>query len=119
MRAVVVILLLVGVAHADGDFLKSSPGELSKSHASLDAQDQCMTCHEEKDNAVTANKCLGCHEHSDLKKKIDRGEGFHASAKVKDRACKLCHQEHRGRGFDLMGWAAINGPQNFDHKLTG
>ena len=121
MRRVVVIFILCALrftAHAD-DFLKSSPGELSKSHASIDTQDQCTTCHEPGDNSVTANKCLGCHEHADLKRKIDNGEGFHVSPSVKGRPCKICHQEHRGRSFDLMGWAAINGPKNFDHKLTG
>lgn len=121
MRIVVIawLLLVATAARADdGDFLKSSPGELSKSHASLDSQNDCTTCHE-PDKSVTANKCLGCHEHADLKKKIDNNEGFHVSTKVKGRPCKLCHQEHRGRNFDLMGWAAINGPQAFDHKLSG
>jgi len=40
------------VKRAD-DFLKSSPGELSKSHAALDSQNDCTTCHE-PDKSVTA-----------------------------------------------------------------
>jgi Cytochrome c7 and related cytochrome c len=104
-------------ASAD-DFLKSSPGELAVSHASIDKQDQCTTCHE-PDNSVSAAKCLGCHDHQDLKKRIDAGVGFHASSKVKGRDCKLCHQEHRGRGFDLMGWKGVGGVKAFDHQLTG
>ncbi len=105
-------------AHADDDFLKSSPGELSASHASLDKQDQCRTCHE-PDNSLSAARCLGCHDHQDLGKRVAAGEGFHASAAVKGRACKLCHQEHRGRGFDLMGWRGVGGVKAFDHALTG
>ncbi len=101
-----------------GDLLKSSPGELAHSHAALDDQDQCATCHE-PDRSVSAAKCLGCHDHQDLKRRIDANDGFHASAKVKGRPCKVCHQEHRGRRFDLMGWAAVGGPQAFDHKLAG
>jgi len=105
------------LAHAD-DFFKSSPGELSKSHAALDTREQCTTCHE-SDGSLTMAKCLSCHDHADMKKRIDTGEGFHVSAKVKGQPCKLCHQEHRGRGFDLMGWAAIGGTRAFDHKLAG
>ena len=112
------LVLAFGRTARGDDFLKSSPGELASSHAALDKQDQCSTCHE-PDNSVSAAKCLGCHDHGDMKKRIDNNEGFHASAKAKGRACKLCHQEHRGRNFDLMGWQAIGGPKAFDHKLAG
>jgi Cytochrome c7 and related cytochrome c len=117
--ALLFCLLLLGSrsARAD-DFLKSSPGELATSHASIDSQTQCTTCHE-PDNSVSAAKCLACHDHQDLKKRIDAGKGFHVSATVKGRDCKLCHQEHRGRGFDLMGWKGVGGVKAFDHKLTG
>lgn len=114
---VLLSIMMSRVALAD-DFLKSSPGELSLSHADIDNQDQCRTCHE-PDNSISARKCLGCHDHQNLKKRIDAGRGFHVSVKVKGRECKLCHQEHRGRGFDLMGWKGVGGSQNFDHKLTG
>lgn len=117
MRVVILLCLLVSVARAD-DFLKSSPGELSRSHAKLDSQDQCTTCHE-PDNSISMAKCLSCHEHADMKARIAKGEGFHVSPAVKGRPCKLCHQEHRGRGFDLMGWAGIGGVRSFDHKQTG
>ena len=115
--ACLAILTFATVVYAD-DFLKSSPGELATAHASLDAQDKCTTCHE-PDNSVSANKCLGCHEHQDLAKRIAKNEGFHVSAKVKGVACKHCHQEHRGKKFDLMGWQAIGGEANFDHTLAG
>ena len=115
--AVAWLLWLARPAHAD-DFLKSSPGELATSHASLDNQSSCESCHE-PDRSVSPAKCLGCHDHSDLKKRIDANQGFHASAKAKGRDCKLCHQEHRGRSFDLMGWKAIGGTAGFDHALAG
>src|SRR5882762_756960 len=100
MRTWLTVLVFAAIAIAAApsradDFLKSSPGELAASHASIDKQDQCTTCHE-PDKSVSAAKCLGCHDHADLKKKIDNNEGFHVSAKVKGRPCKLCHQEHRG-----------------------
>lgn len=118
MKALVVLLLLAGVAYAD-DFLKSSPGELSKSHAALDSRDQCATCHDPNDWSLPAAKCLGCHDHNDLGKEIAAGKGLHASVKIKGRECKTCHHEHRGRTFDLMGWATFGSPQQFDHSLTG
>lgn len=121
LALVMLVTLVVGrpaTARADGDFLKSSPGELSKSHAELDGQAQCTTCHD-PDKSTPPAKCLGCHDHANLKKQIDAGKGFHASAKAKGRECKLCHQEHRGRGFDLMGWKAIGGVAAFDHGQTG
>ena len=90
-------------AVAADDFLTSSPGALAASHAALDNPDGCASCHA-ADRSITPEKCLGCHDHGDLKARIDAGKGFHASAKAAGRNCKLCHQEHRGRGFDLMGW---------------
>ncbi len=103
-------------ARAQG--LRSSPGELAASHAALDQQGACTSCHED-DNSVSAAKCLGCHEHQDMKARIDAGVGLHASPKVKGRACTLCHKDHRGRSFDLMGWSALGGESGFDHALTG
>ena len=115
--AAAALVAVTAGARAD-DFLKSSPGELAASHAAIDRQDQCASCHE-PDNSVSAGKCLACHDHQDLRKRIDAGDGFHASARVKNRPCKVCHQEHRGRGFDLMGWNSIGGPKAFDHNLAG
>jgi hypothetical protein len=122
MRSIVCLVIAlvissVEIARAD-DFLKSSPGELSASHASLDNPNSCDTCHE-PDRSVSIGKCLGCHEHANLKRRIDANQGFHASANVKGRDCKLCHQEHRGRGFDLMGWKGVGGMAAFDHAKAG
>jgi hypothetical protein len=127
MRRAVLLLIAAAAAVAmrvapsladDTDFLKSSPGELSKSHASLDNQGSCHECHDD-DNSITPGKCLGCHDHGDLKKRIDAGEGLHVSVKIKGRPCELCHKEHRGRSFDPMGWDTLGGPKKLDHALTG
>ncbi len=113
-----IVLAIIAVRSARADVLKSSPGELSKSHAALDTQGSCSSCHE-PDSSTSAAKCLGCHDHQDLAKEIAAGRGFHASPKANGRECKLCHQEHRGSGFDLMGWRAIGGIQAFDHAQAG
>ncbi len=112
------VLCAASVANAD-DFLKSSPGELAKSHAGLDNEGGCNTCHDDGAKTVSNAKCLGCHDHSDMKKRIESGQGFHSSDKVKGRQCQLCHKEHRGKNFDLMGWQTLGGTAKFDHALTG
>lgn len=119
MRALclAVLVVLAGPAAAE-DFFKSSPGELSRSHATLDKDGACNECHDGS-KAIVAAKCLGCHDHQNLAQRISRGEGFHASAKVKGRECSLCHKEHRGKSFDLMGWQTIGGTAKFDHAQTG
>jgi hypothetical protein len=107
------------VAHAQDDFFRSSPGDLSKSHAEIDGQQNCNECHD-GGKATNDRKCLDCHDHNDLKARIDAREGFHASNKVRGKKCEKCHLEHKGRSFDLRGWPSITGGEKkFDHRLTG
>ena len=119
MLVVGVVVAAPGRARAQGDFFSSSPGALSESHASIDGPDHCNDCHNNGRDALN-DKCLGCHDHSDLKARIASGKGFHASSQVSGKKCSSCHNEHKGRGFDLMGWAAIpGGTKGFDHDVTG
>lgn len=114
-----VLVIARGRALAQGNFFSSSPGPLSASHAAIDGPDHCNDCHSDG-REVISDKCLGCHDHSDLKSRINAGKGFHASAQVSGKKCASCHNEHKGRSFDLMGWAAIpNGTKGFDHDVTG
>lgn len=114
----VLVSMFVGTAHAD--FFSSSPGALSKSHATLDNQSKCNDCHVNGTSEVSNELCLGCHDHKDLAARINAGKGFHASGLVKGKECEDCHNEHKGRDFDLMGWNKIRGGQKgFDHDLTG
>ncbi len=124
-RAVVVALVTLGLlaagarAAAADDFFSSSPGALASSHASIDGQDNCNECHDGGRETINS-KCLGCHDHSDLKARIDAGKGFHASSLVKGKDCESCHSDHKGRGYDIMGWKSVKGGMNgFDHDLTG
>src|SRR5262249_31756909 len=123
-----VVLVLVAVAAIAGggptasgdDFYSSSPGPLTSSHGALDNQQQCNDCHVNGTRDLSNDKCLACHDHQDLGARIAAGKGFHASALVKGKKCEVCHKEHKGRGFDLMGWASIKGGQKgFDHELAG
>src|SRR5262245_13258747 len=92
-----------------GDFFASSPGPLANSHAALDVQDHCNDCHVDGSKEVDNNKCLNCHDHNDLKARIASGKGYHASNNVKGKDCKTCHLDHKGRGYDIMGWKSVAG----------
>ncbi len=111
-------LAAVSAADAQG-FFSSSPGPLTRSHAALDSQQRCNDCHVNGTRDVSERQCLGCHDHQDLGTRIAQGKGFHASALVKGKKCEVCHKEHKGRDFDLMGWSSIRGGEKgFDHDLT-
>ena len=112
--------ILVAAAPASAQ-LRSSPGSLSTSHAGLDNEDSCNECHNDG-RGLTNSKCLGCHEHSNMRRRIASGKGFHASSRVAGRRCWQCHLEHKGRGFNIMGWSAVGLPSSgkgFDHDVTG
>ncbi|HEX3478746.1 MAG TPA: hypothetical protein VHT91_27180 [Kofleriaceae bacterium] len=119
LAALLLLSLLVRAALAD-QFFGSSPGPLTRSHATLDAQDHCNDCHVGDSKELSNDKCLGCHDHQNLGARIAGGKGFHASAQVKGKKCESCHHEHKGKDYDPMGWSSIKGGQKaFDHELTG
>jgi hypothetical protein len=114
-----IVLLCAGHAYA-GDFFASSPGPLATSHGALDDQNHCNDCHVAGSKEVDNQKCLDCHDHNDLKGRIAAGKGFHASGTVKGKDCKTCHLDHKGRGYDIMGWKSVaGGEKGFNHDLTG
>ena len=119
------LLVLAGTsrqARAQSNFLSSSPGALSTSHAKWDNQQGCNDCHVNDTREIDDNKCLNCHDHQDLRTRINQGKGFHASSLVKGKRCQTCHYEHKGRDKDagMMGWGKVPGGQKgFDHDLTG
>lgn len=104
----------------DQDFFTSSPGPLTTEHKALDDQARCNDCHVNGSKALSNDKCLGCHDHENLKKRIEAGQGYHASGGVRGRKCETCHVEHKNRNFDIMGWRTIKGGEKgFNHDLTG
>lgn len=101
-------------------FFKSSPGLLTREHRKLDTPNNCNDCHVNGTKRLSNAKCLGCHDHRDLKARISAGRGFHATARVRGKKCESCHQEHKGRSFNQMGWRTQpGGMKGFDHKLAG
>ncbi len=89
-----------------------SPGELAKSHASLEGMENCTQCHV-LGQKIENSKCLECH--TLIKTRMDLKRGYHASAEVRHKACNQCHHDHGGRNYQMILWD----PGKFNHDLTG
>ncbi len=89
-----------------------SPGKLSRAHEALDGANQCDACHGSRAR-VEPRRCLKCHEV--LARRIDGNDGFHAG--LGTSRCGKCHQEHRGRDFDIIRWPGKL--ESFPHARAG
>ena len=87
------------------------PGDLSKAHARYEKE--CDKCHENF-KANRQNKlCLKCHK--DINENITKKTGSHGRIKdIKDRECRTCHSEHKGRDRNLSAFDQ----ESFDHAQT-
>ena len=88
-----------------------SPGKLSKYHAHLEGNTNCVQCHELGKKEIS-NGCNECH--TPLKIQIEAKQGFH---KDKTNECSSCHSDHNGKEFELVYWP--KNIENFDHEETG
>jgi len=96
----------------------SSPGPLIQGHHELDDLGACNRCHVDNSAELDANKCIACH--TLLGNRIAQAKGLHASPIARGKPCQICHADHRGRGFDPMGWRSLRGGRDgFDHDQTG
>lgn len=96
----------------------SSPGPLAANHEAIESD--CYACHPGDTGEVAPARCLDCHEHAAVRARLAAGRGLHASAVVKGKPCTACHDDHRGRSFDLRGWEHLRGGEaGFDHALAG
>lgn len=85
-----------------------SPGPLIAGHAAL----ACLDCHAGADAAIDQAKCSACHRAI--------ATGLHALPEMRRSACVSCHLDHRGAGFDALGWRTVRGGRDgFDHERTG
>ena len=108
--AVLLGALILGV-HGGLSAQLISPGKLSHAHADLQGIRNCTQCHELRHSGISPELCLKCH--GPLARRIEAGEGFHASLAEKD--CATCHREHFGPDFQLIRLDTTT----FDHGRTG
>ncbi|MBA4320025.1 MAG: cytochrome C [Flavobacterium sp.] len=88
-----------------------SPGDLTKSHASLEGMKNCTVCHD-LGKQVSNDKCLTCHK--EIGQRITLNRGYHSSSDVKGKDCWKCHSEHHGRNFEIVHFRK----NVFDHNKT-
>lgn len=87
------------------------PGPVATSHAKI--EESCELCHTPFAKDTQDGLCLDCHK--PVKADADAGRGFHGlDPLVKGAACNLCHDDHKGRGFDMV---QLNRTL-FDHRKT-
>ncbi|WP_373549114.1 cytochrome c family protein [Haliscomenobacter sp.] len=106
---ITLILLLFLMVHPG--WAQISPGELAKSHSSLEGISNCTQCHTLGDK-VSNDKCLACHK--EIKSRIAQNKGYHSSKDIKGKSCASCHNDHHGKNFDMIHF----NPDQFDHKLS-
>ncbi len=86
------------------------PGKLIQGHAKY--EDDCSTCHESF-KADQTELCMDCHKK--VAKDVKKHKGYHGKSKiVKNKSCKSCHTDHKGRDVDVVGLDR----ETFNHKIT-
>ncbi|HEY5920076.1 MAG TPA: cytochrome c3 family protein [Kofleriaceae bacterium] len=121
VRSALVVAVIAGcgaVDTRDDDPVLSSPGPLTVGHRELDEAGACNACHVDNQPQLDANKCIACHRA--IGARVVQGKGLHASPLVRGKRCEICHADHRGRGYDALGWNHMAGGRDgFNHQLTG
>ena len=84
------------------------PGPVIQGHADLEAA--CQNCHIRFDRAAQSNLCLDCHK--PVAADVRAGTGYHG--RLKQRECRSCHTDHKGRGAKIVHLDEAK----FDHAMT-
>jgi len=115
-RAIRIALLLLAVIATQASAQSIierliTPGPLASGHARLESK--CESCHSSFRKEAQNARCLSCHKGvaADISGRL-RYHGKFAPART--QACKTCHSDHKGRGFDLIRLDRAS----FNHALT-
>jgi hypothetical protein len=98
-----------------------SPGPLSRPHAHLEGNRNCLECHgsnREKGPGAGGGggidaSCRACHGEIDAL--VEARRGLHGQESA--GGCAGCHPEHGGADFALIEWKGK--PESFDHARAG
>lgn len=112
LRALLALAALLPAAPAAR--AQVSPGPLSKPHAALEGNLNCVRCHGSGGTHEIDRGCLDCHR--EIGRAIDQRRGLHGK-EARD-GCARCHPEHGGRAFDLVQFEE-GSPERFDHRRAG
>lgn len=87
------------------------PGKVIEGHKKY--EDECSECHKVFGDKRQTQLCLDCHKK--VAKDVNKKWGYHGRLKdIKNKECKSCHTEHKGRGADIVGLDK----ETFDHDQT-
>lgn len=86
------------------------PGAVIKKHAKY--ENDCGKCHVRFDRGAQPRLCLACHDHRDVAGDVRNASGYHG--RIKERECRACHTEHKGRDARI----AVIDESRFDHAFT-
>src|SRR5512135_1123335 len=81
------------------------PGAVIQGHAKLESA--CKNCHVPLDRSAQPRLCLDCHKH--VASDVRSGSGYHG--RIKERECRSCHTEHKGRAAKIV----VLAEKTFDH----
>jgi hypothetical protein len=111
------LLLVLGLVFAAQSLTAQSiieqlitPGPLSNAHARFETK--CESCHQSFSREAQNGKCLSCHR--GITADVQGRQGFHGKSGARAQPCKVCHTEHKGRGFVLVRFNRAG----FNHALT-
>lgn len=108
----ILMMTVVPDSHAASPLEKLlMPGPVAEGHAKI--EESCELCHEPFAKDTQDSLCLDCHK--PVKADVDAARGFHGRSPLMTGAtCSLCHDDHRGRNFDMV---QLNRTL-FDHRNT-
>ena len=93
-------------AHAQDDFFASSPGAaVVEPRARSTTQDHCNDCHVDGTQGPVERQVPRLPRPQ--RPRATGSARARASTRrrtVKGKKCETCHLEHKGRGYDIMGW---------------
>jgi hypothetical protein len=109
-RAAFAVVALMASFTAAAQSLESAvmPGPVMHGHADLESA--CEKCHVRFDRTAQIRLCLDCHK--PVAADVRAGTGYHG--RLKERECRSCHTEHRGRMAKIIQLDEAK----FDHALT-
>ena len=104
----VLLMMLGATAHSADLETLLMPGKLAAAHAKLEGE--CSNCHDRADRSRQAKLCAACHK--PVLEDLRAHTGYHGRLRNADGLqCRGCHQEHQGRGADIVKFVA----EQFDH----
>jgi hypothetical protein len=110
IRFAIALALAATCALACAQSIESAimPGKVIAGHAKY--EQDCGECHVRFDRAAQPRLCLDCHK--DVAVDVRTASGYHG--RLKDRECRTCHTDHRGRAARIV----VLDEKAFEHGQT-